>query len=58
VTYALTTKLLGDSAYRSAEMLGWLVDERRIEPHVTVFDKSVRQDRTFSREDFSYDQAK
>jgi hypothetical protein len=24
---------------------------------VTVFDKSARKDRTFSREDFSYDQA-
>ena len=52
------SKLLGDSAYGSAEMLGWLVDEREIEPHVTVFDKSGRKDGTFSREDFSYDQAK
>src|SRR5215472_12129266 len=46
-------RLLGDSAYGSAEMLGWLVDERGIEPHVTVFDKSARKDGTFSREDFS-----
>jgi hypothetical protein len=38
-------------------MLGWLVDEQGIEPHVTVFDKSARKDGTFSREDFSYDQA-
>jgi transposase len=48
-------RLLGDSAYGSAEMLGWLVSERRIEPHVTVLDKSVRKDGTFSREDFHYD---
>jgi hypothetical protein len=48
-------RLLGDSAYGSAEMLGWLVSERYIEPHVTVFDKSARQDGTFSREDFHYD---
>jgi Transposase DDE domain len=48
-------KLLGDSAYGSAEMLGWLVYEHGIEPHVTVFDKSGRKDGTFSREDFSYD---
>src|SRR5262245_53022159 len=34
--------LLGDSAYGSAEMLGWLVYEHGIEPHVTVFDKSAR----------------
>jgi hypothetical protein len=31
-------RLLGDSAYGSAEMLGWLVYEHGIEPHVTVFD--------------------
>src|SRR5581483_5400896 len=49
------SKLLGDSAYGSAEMLGWLVDEQGIEPHVTVFDKSARKDGTFSREDFSFD---
>jgi transposase len=48
-------RLLGDSAYGSAEMLGWLVSERSIEPHVTVFDKSARKDGTFSREDFRYD---
>ena len=50
-------KLLGDSAYGSAEMLGWLVYEHGIEPHVTVFDKSARKDGTFSREDFKYDPA-
>jgi transposase len=48
-------KLLGDSAYGSAEMLGWLVYEHGIEPHVTVFDKSAREDGTFSRDDFTYD---
>jgi IS5 family transposase len=50
-------KLMGDSAYGSAEMLGWLVYEHGIEPHVTVFDKSTRQDGTFSRDDFIYDHA-
>jgi transposase len=48
-------RLMGDSAYGSAEMLGWIVDEHGIEPHVTVFDKSARKDGTFSREDFTYD---
>jgi transposase len=48
-------RLAGDSAYGSAEMLGWLVYEQGIEPHVTVFDKSARKDGTFSREDFAYD---
>jgi hypothetical protein len=37
-------------------MLGWLVNERAIEPHIPVFDKSARADGTFSREDFAYDQ--
>ena len=56
-TFALHPfRLLGDSAYGSADKLGWLVDEQGIEPHVTVFDKSARKDGTFSRENFSYDQ--
>ncbi|MGH9808344.1 MAG: transposase, partial [Terriglobia bacterium] len=50
-------RLMGDSAYGSAEMLGWLVYEHGIEPHVTVFDKSARKDGTFSRDDFTYDHA-
>ena len=50
-------RLMGDSAYGSAEMLGWLVYEHGIEPHVTVFDRSARQDGTFSRDDFTYDHA-
>lgn len=48
-------RLAGDSAYGSAEMLGWLVYDRGIEPHVSVFDKSKRTDGTFSRDDFTYD---
>jgi transposase len=48
-------RLLGDSAYGSAEMLSWLVDEHGIAPHVSVFDKSARKDGTFSREAFAYD---
>src|SRR4029077_5252235 len=47
-------RLIGDSAYGSAEMLNWLVHEHGIEPHVPVFDKSKRTDGTFSREDFPY----
>jgi hypothetical protein len=47
-------KLIADTGYGSAEMLGWLVHERGIEPHVPVFDKSTRQDGTFSRADFTY----
>ena len=31
-------RIMGDSAYGSADMLGWLVYDQGIEPHVTVFD--------------------
>jgi transposase len=48
-------RLAADTGYGSAEMLGWLVHEKGIEPHVPVFDKSARTDGTFSREDFRYD---
>lgn len=47
--------LAGDTAYGTANMLGWLVYEHGIEPHIPVFDKSRRGDGTFSREDFRYD---
>lgn len=47
--------LIADSAYGSAPMLDWLVEEHGIEPHIPVFDKSQRKDGTFSREDFGYD---
>jgi len=47
-------RLAADTAYGSADMLAWLVDERGIEPHIPVFDKSGRTDGTFSRDDFTY----
>jgi hypothetical protein len=36
-------------------MVGWLVDERGIEPHVNLVDKTERTDRTFSRSDVAFD---
>jgi IS5 family transposase len=48
-------RLIGDTAYGSAEMLNWLVHEQGIEPHIPVIDKSQRSDGTFSRDDFAYD---
>jgi hypothetical protein len=35
-------------------LLGWVVNERAIEPHIPVYDKSARIDGTFSREAFAY----
>ena len=43
-------RLAADTAYGSAEMLAWLVHEHGIEPHIPVFDKSARDDGTFSRD--------
>jgi transposase len=47
--------LAADTAYGAAPMLNWLVEERGIAPHIPVFDKSKREDGTFSRSDFRYD---
>ncbi|OYD00488.1 transposase [Rhizobium sp. N4311] len=47
--------LAADSAYGSADNLAWLVKEKKIAPHIPVFDKSKRTDGTFSRSDFSWE---
>ncbi len=47
-------RLVGDTNYGTAAMLGWLVDEKQIEPHVPVWDRSEHQDGTFSRSDFEW----
>lgn len=49
-------RLVGDTNYGSAAMLGWLVDEKQIEPHVPVFDKTERTDGTFSCSDFKWNE--
>ena len=41
--------LAADTAYGSAAMLNWVVNEQKIAPHVPVIDKSKREDGTFSR---------
>ena len=48
-------RLAADSAYGSGETLNWLVHEKGIEPHIPVFDRSQRDDDTFSRSDFTFD---
>jgi hypothetical protein len=49
-------RLIGDTAYGTASMLSWLVDEKQIEPHVPVWDKTQRPDDTLSRSDFQWDE--
>ena len=48
--------IVADTAYGSASNLNWLVNEQGIAPHVPVIDKSKRDDGTFNREDFTFDQ--
>ena len=47
-------RLAGDTVYGAVRLLKWLVD-RKITPHIPVWDKSARPDGTFSRADFVFD---
>lgn len=49
-------KLIGDTAYGTAEFLGWMVDEAGIEPHVPVWDRGNESTDRFGRSDFIYDE--
>ena len=48
-------RIAADTAYGSAATLNWIVNERRIAPHIPVIDKSKREDGSLSREDFTFD---
>ena len=48
-------RLVADTGYGDAPNLAWLIEERGIEPHIPVFDKSARRDGTFERADFTFD---
>ena len=47
-------RLVADTAYGTGKFLGWLI-EAGITPHIPVWDKSSRDDGTFSRADFTFD---
>jgi len=49
-------RLIGDMAYGAAPMLGWLVEEKRIAPHIPVLDRTQRGDETLSSSDFQWDE--
>lgn len=48
-------RLIGDTAYGAAAILGWMVEEKAIAPHVPVWEKAERRDGTLSRSDFIFD---
>jgi transposase len=47
-------RLVADTAYGTGKFLGWLVGAG-ITPQIPVWDKSTREDGTFSRSDFTFD---
>ena len=50
-------RLVGDTAYGVAPMLEWMVQEKRIAPHVPVWDKTNRKDETLSVAEFHWHEA-
>ena len=48
-------RLAADTAYGSAATLNWIVNDKKIAPHIPVIDKSKREDGSLSREDFTFD---
>jgi len=51
-------RLIGDTAYGTAEFLNWMVNEAKIEPHVPVWDRGDEIDGRFGRSDFVFDDEK
>lgn len=47
-------RLVGDTAYGTAPMLGWMIRDRQIEPHVPVWDKTFRKDGSLSTCEFQW----
>jgi transposase len=45
-----------DTAYGSADFLGWLVEEKAIRPHIPVWDHVGRKPGRLAREDFTWDE--
>ena len=48
-------RLVGDTAYGTAEMLSWMVNEKHIAPHVPVWDRTQRKDGSLSASEFLWD---
>jgi Transposase DDE domain len=48
-------RLAADTAYGTGEFLGWLVKEKKIAPHIPVWERPKREDGQFSSSDFRWD---
>jgi transposase len=49
-------RLIGDMAYGAAALLGWIVSDKAIEPHVPPWDKTQRKDGTLSSSEFEWNE--
>lgn len=49
-------RLVGDTAYGTAPMLGWMVQDKGIAPHVPVWDRSGRKDGTLPSSEFVWNE--
>jgi hypothetical protein len=49
-------RLADDTAYSSAAMLAWMIDEKEIAPHIRVWEKTTRKDNTLSSSKFQWDE--
>ncbi len=48
-------RLVGDTAYGTAPLLGWMVEDKQIAPHVPVWDKTARKDGSLSISEFQWE---
>jgi hypothetical protein len=48
-------RLIADTGYGSAAMLDWLVEQKQIEPHIPVWERSEVKPGIYSRSDFIWD---
>jgi len=48
-------RLITDTAYGSAEMLDWVVEQKQMEPHIPVWDKSLGKPGMYGRTKFTWD---
>ncbi len=50
------SRLVGDTAYGTAPMLHWMVNDKDIAPHVRVWDRTQRRDETLSSSEFLWNE--
>ncbi len=49
-------RLVGDTAYGTAAMLGWMIGQKQIAPHVPAWERYARKDNAFSSSEFRWNE--